>query len=930
MGRSGVALSSVTVLPRTSSLVGREDELTRVLSHLREALSGDGGLILVEGEAGVGKTRLLGEVRSRVAQMDGATTVLQGRCIEGTTPYHAFIEALQSVGSKEVLGSESGRIREIFLIHRDGRLLAHYSEGGRELDQDLVSGMLTAIRDFIEHSFRPGSTGSLNELQYGGNHIAMEEGETAYIAAVISPPAPAWVRESVSSCLAELEQRYGTMIRDWHGKRSPEIIAMENRLVALAKELPSQVGSLVDRSRRLEEIATRLEDLCSRAPVVLLLDDLQWMDDASLDLLHHVSRRAQDLRMLVVATYRPEDLVDLRAPQGVHPLTRALRRLSRENLYAILKLRRLSADQTRSMVNQILPANILTDELFELLHRTTDGNPFFVVEILAQLVEDGRLVQEAGVWSNAPIIALALPTTVRDVVLRRVDRLRRQEQDLLNLMAVAGLEFDFPVIQLASGLQETDLIDSLDTLVRLRLLQESAGEDHYRFDHELFREVLYDRLSRGTRRLLHHKIGEALEQVHRDDNEEVIFELAYHFSQTRDEERSLQYSILAGERALRAFAPQEAISHFERVLANVEGNPASGLQVKAAELHNYLGTALDSVGDQRAALEHFSSALTIVEKLELPRVRATVQRNLGRLYQKRADWPRAMENLQRALEGFTALGNDRGRGDTHRALAQVFWQQGEYAMAKVHLEEALAIQDRLRNRAEMGAIYTDLANIDASKGQSDQARGRYEEALHLLDGTGDLAELARAYNNLATLEQETGHSDRAARYYERCNETAQRIGDRRSQAFGLLGLTELQVEGGELAAAQDNVVEGMALAEQLNDRLLLGDFHRVQGTIFGHSGQSSALDEHFAKAEALFEMVNAPFEVASLHLLWAQYYLRTRDLVRARDLIARSRQRAQQIGARQLVARADALAAEGERSRGAESPTPLPPIGPKA
>src|SRR3990167_6049106 len=163
-------------LPATGGIVGREEELGRILRHLDEAVAGEGALILVEGEAGVGKTRLLDELRLRLADRATPPTTLAGRCIEGTTPYFAFLQALRSVGSADVLGVESGRIREVFLIHRDGRLLAHYSEGGRELDQDLVSGMLTAIRDFIEHSFRPGAVGTLDELHYGDNYIAMEEG----------------------------------------------------------------------------------------------------------------------------------------------------------------------------------------------------------------------------------------------------------------------------------------------------------------------------------------------------------------------------------------------------------------------------------------------------------------------------------------------------------------------------------------------------------------------------------------------------------------------------------------------------------------------------------------------------------------------------------------------------------------------------------
>ncbi len=892
-----------------SSGQNQEDRWIRVES------SPAGALVFVEGESGVGKTRLLTHFAQEL-RVRGITAVF-GQCAEGSPPYLPFLQALGRGALADL--SRGSLIRSILLIHTDGRLIASYrsaSPGAATFDEDVLSGMLTAIREAISHSLRPGAMGDLRELRAGAYRLAMEQGHEVYIAAVLPGPPPPGLRGELRRLLEEVEAEFLPVLREWDGRLTPEIQSLGDRLRELAEKPPDRTEALTDREHLLTWTVQAITEEARNNPYVVLLDDVNWMDTASLELLHRLAREATGLRLLLVGSYRPEDLIDSGTPGETHPLTALLRRMSRERLYTIIKLRTLTADETATIVRALFPGHRFGPPFLTLLARETEGNPLHLVEALADLVGQGILVP-AGLaddgqtlWVNRDIEDIEVPRTIRDIILRRVERLPPSARDVLQVMAVAGLEWDFDTALQAAEVGEDDLIRAIELLVRGRIIREDPGSDRYRFEHEVFQEVVYKSLSSATVRMLHTRVGMALERLRAADIDPVLFELAHHFARTRDDERALQYAMLAGERALRAYAPAEAVKHFQTVLDRLQSTPQAGAELvraKLAELHLYIGVSLENLGRWAEAGVHYQRALGLAEGVGDQRLMLRSLLNRASLELTRAEWAKALSFAEHALLLATAAHHESWLADANRKMGVVAWRQGRYPDAERFLNEALAFHDRSRNLGEAGAIKTDLGNIAAARGDRPVARQLFEEARELLERYGTLSECCRVYNNLAVLAMEEARYEVARAMYDRTVKTARRIGNLRLQGFGLTGLAEAAIAEGKNTEAAAPLEDAMAIGGRTGDRLLEGIVHVVRGRLSARHDEWDRAGDEYREAGRIFRTNGHQWDQALLYLDWGKELLRGERRTEAKERLDEARRQFDEIGAPQRVKEVDRL-----------------------
>ena len=458
---SAVSLPGRLVVRPAVGVVGRDPEMQAIADAAKRVATGGGReVLLISGEAGLGKTTLVAEA-SRAA-FDHGAVVLFGHCEEDlATPYQLFAEALGH-----------------YVTHApEEQLLTHVAAHGSELAR-LVPALASRIPDL--------------------------------------PPSKATDADS-------------------------------ERFLFFA----AVVGLLAQGSQA--------------QPVVLVLDDLQWADKASLLLLRHIAASDQATRVLVIGTYRDTEL-----SQG-HPLLDALAALRR--LEGVTRIDLAGLDDTGVVsFMEAASGQTLDDDGVGLAHavyRETDGNPFFVSEVLRHLVETGALYQDSsGRWvSDLSVDEVTLPDSIREVIGARVGRLGPDTGKVLSMAAVIGRDFDLDVLARATNTSEDELLDILEAAAAAALVRELSGR--YSFAHALIQHTLAEDLGPNRRARAHRKVAEVLEELCGDRPGARVGELARHWlsaTQPIDVSKAMTYARQAGDAALAALAPADALGYYAQAL----------------------------------------------------------------------------------------------------------------------------------------------------------------------------------------------------------------------------------------------------------------------------------------------------------------------------------------------------------------------------
>jgi class 3 adenylate cyclase len=375
------------------------------------------------------------------------------------------------------------------------------------------------------------------------------------------------------------------------------------------------------RFRLFDSITTFLKNAARNQPLVLVLDDLHWADKPSLLLLQFLASELRGARLLVVGTYRDVEL------RRQHPLSQTLGELAREQLSQRIVLRGLAREDVARFI-EITAGLTPPQALVEAVYKETEGNPFFVNEVVRLLVTDGRLEHPEQVksWS------VSIPQSVREVVGRRLDHLSGECNRVLTIASVIGREFELDALVGVSNLTEDRLIEVLDEAVAARVVLElprSIGR--YTFTHALIRETLYEELTTTRRVRLHRQVAETLERLYAQHPKPYLAELAYHFleaAQGGEVEKAIDYARRAGARAAELLAYEEAAGHYERALQALDMKKGSD-DFERCDLLLALGGAQTGASEIAAARETFLRAADIARQTGMPDRLATAAIGLG-------------------------------------------------------------------------------------------------------------------------------------------------------------------------------------------------------------------------------------------------------------------------------------------------------------
>jgi class 3 adenylate cyclase/DNA-binding CsgD family transcriptional regulator len=633
-----LATAGEPVIGPATPFVGRTGELALLAERLAAAVAGQGSVVLLLGEPGIGKTRLLEELAA-TARTQGVP-LLWGRCYEGegAPAYWPWVQVARAYVS------------------------AHDAET-------------------LRRQMGPGA---------------------ADIAQVVP---------EVRQALPDLP-------------------------------VPPPLEPEQARFRLFDSVAHFLKSATAEQPLVIALDDLHWADKPSLLLLQFLARELAGTRLLLLGAYRDVEL------DRQHPLAETIAALRRERLHERIPLRGLAAEEVTALVRDAAGTELddAGRRLAAALHAETEGNPFFVQEVLRHLEESGRMIVRDGRWVHvsADIGALGLPEGVREVIGRRLSRLSETCNGALSVAAVIGREFDLTTLGRAgrgspAALPEDpdDLLEVLSEAEAARLIDEAPrAPGRYRFAHALIRETLYEELSTARRVRLHRRVGEALEQQHRAHPEQHLAELAHHFAEAApggDLDKAVGYARRAADHAAAQYAYEDAARLYEIALQLLDLTDQAD-ERQACEVLLALGEMQLAAGDSAAAQ---ASAQRVIEAgrrmgdAELVARAALLSLGAGE------DWFRPDEGRGQLMEETLA----RLEGDSQLKAELMVGLGRAYAYHPAHRHEtpllvhaAIAMARRLGDRR--GLAHVLALSFSALSSDDEQTPAIMEEAARLAEHVG--------------------------------------------------------------------------------------------------------------------------------------------------------------------------------------------------
>ena len=483
-------------------------------------------------------------------------------------------------------------------------------------------------------------------------------------------------------------------------------------------------GKITTRSALFDGARHFVARLCKRRPLVMMLEDLHWADPESLDLLRVVSREAASQPLLVLATFRGDEL----AP--THPLYRLLPVLERETGARRLELRRLHPEALHELVVHYRLTAANSARLVAHLYAEAGGNPFFTQQLLRALEEDEVLRPLGNRWVLGDLEHTGVPPLLREVIEGRLLRLNEEGQRLLRAAAVVGQEVQFPLWASVVAYEEEGLISVVEGATTARLIEPTEGGAGFRFVHALVREALYEGINPLRRRLVHRRVGEMLAAFPSPDPDAV----AYHFRRAGDA-RAVGWLVEAGERAERTSALLTAAERYEAALKLPEAS-----RMDAAE-HGWLRlrlAALQRFRKPREALAHVEAAERLAQEAGDPALVAHVLlvRGLLRAY---ADGIRdGLRDVAAGVEMVEKLpprvGARHGSEQSIDAvvnpgmLAAMLSWAGRLAEAKERGEGYLTRSADRQEAASLAGAWWGVALVHAMQGRPDRARRAYESA----------------------------------------------------------------------------------------------------------------------------------------------------------------------------------------------------------
>ncbi|MFQ5752098.1 MAG: tetratricopeptide repeat protein, partial [bacterium] len=592
-----------------------------------------------------------------------------------------------------------------------------------------------------------------------------------------------------------------------------------------------------------EGIYNLISFLATKRPVLLIIDDLQWADEASLRLFHYISRYVANNRILLMGISRT-DRYDLQKDGKPTMIIDVLARIRREVNFEEITLDRLNRESCDLLIDKSLSPALFTEEFYERIYIETKGNPLFVTETLKLLRESGVIFFNDDYWFNKQDeLELVVPTRVEDVFIRRLSGLSDEEHEILQVAAVQGYKFD---VSLVSQLLEIPKIKLLKIFQRVERESQiiASTERGYQFEHPMLADLLYNEIPIALRREYHLMLANELEKMHGPEFGALVGDVAQHFRRGGDDIRAAPLLYQAGVRAFGLSAYRESSLCFEDLIDSIERSGQTMAEIiSPSDVYFKLGICYEESSRWQESLEAYNTLLQISEKTNQPKGQTDALLRIGRIHGKLGNWELALSNYERCLQIAKQHQVPNMISRVYNNIGIIYFQTGDYDQATKYFEQTLVAVDCEKGAFDQAHALTNIGIIANIRGDHSAALVSYQKALKIYESKGNRQDLARIYHNIGMTHTDRREWDEAIHAFKRCLKLANEVEDKQLYALTYLNMGKTLVRQRNLNKAKEYIEKALKIFKRTDDTLNVAEAYHLFGLIYDTQGDYSASEK---------------------------------------------------------------------------------------
>jgi tetratricopeptide (TPR) repeat protein len=881
------------------AFAGREEEIREITRALEAAARGEGRVILVSGEAGVGKSRILEEARL-LSKAHGFAAAAAAGSPEVSAPFKPWAEALSHLGLAEALEEEAPpKLHGLYVLNHSGLLVARADrEGGVAVDPDLFAAMSSAVGDFLDESLSSSvgtSAGGMLRFAHGERGLCVCRGDGFALCAVFEGRENEPLFEDLRGLRDRVERRTGKAVRSWDGERGS--LSELDSLLRMLLESGRYEGTpppAEGTGRKLdiyERVIRALRRRSVESPLMLTLDSIQWFDGASVGLLRFVARNAKADRLMVLASHR--------TGEGERPpaFAEALNAMRNEGHAMEMELDRLGPAAARELARSAVGAPASRPEIIEEVADRSLGNPLFLLEIVRAARGAGLLDPTFHGAARQSLDVLRVPPRLRDLVAQRLSRLSAAERSLLDAASVLGAAFTTGILSEIVDQSQSSVSRSLTEIARKHLfLVEQEGR--WKFNHPLMREALYEALSSDLRTLYHRDAALAIKEA--DGRPE---EIGSHFAAAGDQ-RAVSYLMQAAGDARARGSVEEAAAFLRSALAVAPKESRVMLakwQADALEESGSYADALEAVREARSAgapkAEWAAREIRLLDGMcrwsEATRVARAALPGLGRpasgqvlaaLAAAQVSMGRPEEGAKTARRALSRLAADDAgsRASAFFTVARAHLAAGRHGQAYQFFEKSLKLREGAKESRGIAASMAGVAWVHVHRGEYDAALARLYRSAAICEALGDRLGTASVMQAVGYVYYERGEHDEALDTLRQALGTLESLGVRQGVAAALHGIAVVLQERGEYAEAMEHFARCLGIRQAIGDRAGIAAAYSDIGDAFAQYGFGRSALIHIEQAIEISRALGDATVLGRAKAKAVAPRIHSGDLVRAR------------------------------------------------